>query len=71
MSITVTTDVFCDYPHCGQWEHGTVGSTPNATGARRRVAPAGWRVRRFTNPAGLTVTVDLCPDHADVEVLPT
>lgn len=53
MSITISTDVFCE---CGQWIHGTTGPKPFPKRARATARQAGWgtvkRGRRM---------VDLCP----------
>lgn len=50
MSITITTDVFCD--ECNDWVHGTTGPR-SATREARSVARAnGWKCDRDG---------DLCP----------
>jgi hypothetical protein len=64
MSLTVTTDVFCDYPGCIQWEHGVTGVAVRGGDARRKVEQVGWVRRRFVSRSTSTVTVDLCPAHA-------
>ena len=51
MSITITTDVFCDL--CGDWTHGAVGVKILAKEARRASLRAGW-----TNRGGK----DICPN---------
>lgn len=57
MSITVTTDVFCEGTRngerCVQWIFGTVGPRSAAGEARKNAKAAGW-VRRNGK--------DLCPD---------
>lgn len=53
MSITVTTDVFCD--DCGHWIHGPSTYKAEPMGARLWAKKAGW-VRRKVNGA----LVDLC-----------
>lgn len=41
MSITITTDVFCD--DCGMdWVHGITGNKPQRAEARRVARAAGW-----------------------------
>jgi hypothetical protein len=55
MSITVTTDVFCDHEDCLQWTFGAVGERVQARAARARArTEEGWTVRE-----GL----DICPRH--------
>lgn len=56
MSLTITTDVFCDAPDCLAWIGGTTGARTDALGARRAAKMHGW-VRRNRK--------DLCPEHAD------
>lgn len=46
MSITITTDVFCDV--CGKWIHGVTGSRPDRRTARHRAKANGW-IRRLCN----------------------
>ena len=53
MSLTVTTDVFCD---CGDWTHGTVGSRIDAKAARASAKRAGWICTRRDGKL-----VDVCP----------
>lgn len=42
MSITITTDVFCDEEGCGWWIFGVVGKRTNASGARCNAGQQGW-----------------------------
>ena len=51
MSVTISTDVFCD--RCGNWTSGTTGSRPQIQEARRIAKGRGWKVGR---------TEDVCPD---------
>lgn len=53
MSITITTDIFCDGDDCGVWTDGTTGPRTNAPLARRNAKAAGWTIttRRDTCPA--------------------
>lgn len=55
MSITITTDVFCDI--CSRWIHGVVGPTSDARAARRVAKTNGW-TRRLRN----SKMIDVCPD---------
>lgn len=55
VSITVTTDVFCDGPDCADWVHGTTGTRPNAAEARSNARRYGWK--RIDGK-------DYCPDCA-------
>lgn len=52
MTITVTTDVFCN--NCGTWIHGTTAPAMLAVQARNRAKKSGW-----THPKR---GVDFCPD---------
>lgn len=54
MSLSVTTDVFCDGPDCRRWQYGTQGRLRAEGREARRVVQreAGWVYRD-----GL----DLCP----------
>ena len=62
MSITITTDVFCDC--CGEWTAGTTGPDQNSRGARELARMAGWiRTRDKSRFDG--ETVDLCPECQD------
>lgn len=67
MSITVTTDVVCDYPGCGLWETGMVGAHERSSDARAIVKQMGWARRNVAKRAGLITMVDLCPEHAEAE----
>ena len=51
MSITITTDVFCD--RCPMWVHGVTGSGSRSADARRVAKASGWTRRDGR---------DLCPD---------
>ena len=47
MSLTITTDVFCDGTdeqgrECMEWEFGTTGPRTNATKARANAKGRGW-----------------------------
>lgn len=47
MSISVTTDVFCDGNGCSLWTHGvTNGSRTAAKHARREAKRAGWSITK-------------------------
>lgn len=65
VSITVTTDVFCDGTladgtRCMEWVHGTTGPSPRAVYARSVAKRAGWkRTKGGNQPAR-----DLCQDCA-------
>lgn len=56
MSITVIRDVFCDWPECLQWVHGTVHSGNKE--ARKQAKAAGWGRAKVDG-----VMMDLCPAH--------
>ena len=43
MSITVTTDVFCDW--CSAWMEGAISDRAQAKESRRMVYEEGWRYR--------------------------
>jgi hypothetical protein len=58
VSITITTDVFCD--GCADWTHGTTGPSPNAREARRAAKRCGWA--RVKGPG--VEMLDLCPECA-------
>jgi len=60
MSITVTTDVFCDGQDCGVWIHGTTGSKVKARAARAQAGAKGWTYVRRGGLYGQMV--DLCPE---------
>lgn len=54
MSITITTDVFCDM--CSEWIHGATGPKPFPKRSRALAFSAGWgRLKRNGR------TLDLCP----------
>lgn len=53
MSLTISTDVFCDGPNCSQWVHGVTGPRTDAVAARIQAKREGWAITRKT---------DLCPD---------
>lgn len=54
MSITITTDVFCDA--CGMaWVFGCTGSRPDSRKARRAAKTEGWERRG---------NLDVCPSCA-------
>jgi hypothetical protein len=56
MSITISTDVFCDADGCGQWAHGITGARTNAPGARNNAKRLyGWSITRKG---------DFCPECA-------
>ena len=62
MSISITTDVFCDI--CGiNWTFGAVGSKPNPQAARRNAKRQGWLRRR--SPIGGKMS-DICRGCAKV-----
>ncbi len=44
MSITITTDVFCDT--CGQWTHGIAIDRPERRYARRIAKDRGWKRKK-------------------------
>ena len=46
MSITVSTDVFCDGEDCGQWTNGATGVRIRARAARKKAARYGWLITR-------------------------
>ena len=59
MSITVTTDVFCDF--CDDWVFGTEGPRQNSTEARATAKRHGWE--RILSYSGSYV--DVCPKCKD------
>ena len=61
MSITITTDVFCDI--CGNWIFGVTGPRASARSARRRVKDNGWIRRRLPNGK----MIDVCPHCKTLE----
>lgn len=58
MSLTITTDVFCDKRGCGNWVDGITGPRTDAKAARAETRRHGWKITR----AG-----DLCPHCAHEE----
>jgi hypothetical protein len=52
MSITVSTDVFCDGEDCSLWIEGVTGPRVNARDARATAKRCGWVIGRGR---------DLCP----------
>jgi len=54
VSLTITTDVFCDEPGCLQWTDGVVHGRSDARSARHQARAVGWRCDR---------TGDWCPEH--------
>lgn len=60
----------CDYLDCDRMESADFEGFDTAADAREEGRGLGWRRRKFTNTSGIVRTVDLCEDHADVEVLP-
>jgi hypothetical protein len=46
VSITVTTDIFCDGDDCSQWTHGAVSRRTAASAARKNARRAGWKITR-------------------------
>lgn len=63
MSITATTDVFCDI--CNNWIFGVTGPRSNARGARRHARENGWVRRRLSNGR----RIDVCP-RCKKEIMP-
>ena len=55
MSITVTSDVFCDV--CSQWVFGYVGPRMSHSKARRRAQGEGWKRIKIGGKLQ-----DVCPD---------
>lgn len=54
MSITISTDVFCDgFEDCSQWIEGTTGPRSDAKAARKNAKRYGWKRVRGK---------DYCPD---------
>jgi hypothetical protein len=53
MSITVTTDVFCDGPDCLAWINGVSSTRTQAAAARKEARRYGWSRRNGR---------DLCPE---------
>lgn len=60
MSITITTDTFCDVRGCGHWTEGTTGRAVDKVGARAAAKAQGWS-RRMIDGA----LRDICPRHGD------
>lgn len=64
MSVSVTTDVFCDY--CNNWEHGVTGNRAKAREARKEVSFKGW-TRIWENSR--MCFLDCCPQcREDLEI---
>lgn len=63
MSLSVTTDVFCDGEGCNQWVEGVSGrSRAHGREARQLAARAGWRRVTIENhPPRHRQVLDLCP----------
>ena len=62
MSLTISTDVFCDGEDCGDWTPGVTGPRTDARAARKEATRAGWRI---------TKRGDLCPACARLHKLHT
>lgn len=60
MSITVSTDIFCDKDGCGHWVYGVTGMRSDKNGAQAKARQQGWycSTRR-----------DLCPACAKAEAV--
>lgn len=58
MSITISTDVFCDGDGCAQWVVGVTGNRPHARVARKVAKSKGWKI---------TTRKDLCPHCLKLE----
>lgn len=58
MTITVSTDVFCDGEGCQRWVQGVTGRTSRSADARDRARKAGW----VCKPGR-----DLCPTCAKLQ----
>lgn len=52
MSLTISTDVFCDGAGCSQWTHGCTGPRTDAKAARKIAKREGW---------GTAAGRDFCP----------
>lgn len=53
MSITISTDVFCDGADCSQWVEGVTGPRTRAEDARKEAKRKGWWISRHG---------DFCPE---------
>lgn len=60
MSLTVTTDVFCDGDACVAWIGGVTGNVKEAQAARAEAKSYGWIRRKVAG-----AWVDLCPECAE------
>jgi hypothetical protein len=64
VSLTITTDVFCDGndegERCRGWIFGTTGPWSDAKTARSNAAAAGWTRKRVDGK-----WLDLCPEHSE------
>jgi hypothetical protein len=58
VSLTITTDVFCDGDDCSQWTFGVSGPRSDAKAARTNAKHAGWSITRRG---------DFCPECAKQE----
>lgn len=54
MSISITTDISCDFPSCSDWTLGCVGEKIDASLARQNARANGW----LCDSSG-----DFCPKH--------
>ena len=54
MSITITTDVFCEM--CTEWVFGAVGSEADIHAARRNAKKQGWFYIKHNG-----YMIDVCP----------
>lgn len=59
MSVTVTTDIFCEGDNCFAWIHGATGNRVKSTEARNHAKTNGWG-RIFVD--NKYKWVDLCPE---------
>lgn len=60
MSITITTDVFCDGENCSAWVFGCCGPRTNAEAARKNAKREGWSITRKG---------EFCPECAREEAI--
>lgn len=55
MSVSITTDIFCDGCNC--WEHGLTGVKMQSVEARKIASGKGWTKKR-----GNGTIEDYCPE---------
>ncbi len=67
MSLTISTDVFCDGPDCSDWAPGVTGPRTDARGAREEAKRVGWQIRRHGDFCPVCAARDFITKHSGGE----